>query len=124
MGKAVPIGLLEAGAALWNAVIELHELDPIQCCVLEEACRAKDRLDTLHAQLADFAGDEDTERKILVVANATANTQKQLFASLRLPDVETGKRPQARGGARGAYRTGATEGSVSSIDRARSRRGA
>lgn len=100
----------------------------------------KDRLDQLDQLLC---GDVDTWAMIaedragdlsLVVnsaldkANTTANAMKQLLAAMRLPDAE-GKRPQQRGGARGAYGAqtpgGKDEaGKVSSLDRARARKGA
>lgn len=123
------------GSLLWDEITEAHELDPSQFVQLTEACRAKDRLDKLDQVLR---GDVDTwvelelgqsgENLVVVVnsaldkANSTANLLKQLLASLRLPDA-TGKRPQQRGGARGAYDT-SNSGKVSSLDRARARRGA
>jgi hypothetical protein len=85
---------------------------------LEEACRAKDRLDELDGiihgkgvldlmrfRLHESWGDEG-DRTVLVevkfdnvisTANATANLLKQLLAAMRLPDAATGKRPQFRG---------------------------
>jgi len=108
-------------------------LDAVQEVTLLEACRSKDRLDKLDEVLR---GDEETwmrlikddrteyhELKIdsaLASANTTANLLKQLLAALRLPD-EAGKKPQQRGGARGAYAATpkADSGKVSSLDRAR-----
>lgn len=126
-----PTGLGAGGRALWKAISEAHELDASQEVTLLEACRSKDRLDKLDAVLR---GDLDTwislnpeqfgdgvEVKIngaLQQANATANLFKQLLAALRLPDA-AGKKPQARGGARGAYAPTAKAGKVSSLDRAR-----
>jgi hypothetical protein len=61
----------------------------------------------------------------LAEARQQANQLKQLVAALRLPDEVSGKRPQQRGGARGAYQSNGTgSGSVSSLDRARARSGA
>jgi hypothetical protein len=63
---------------------------------------------------------EDYELKIdaaLAQANSTANLMKQLLAAMRLPDEQSGRRPQKRG-ARGVYKTGAPA-KVSSLDRAR-----
>lgn len=131
--RRAPAGLAVGGRSLWNEVAGDHELDATQRVTLLEACRAKDRLDKLDLLLR---GDVDTwvnlthklqtadyELKIdqaLSGANATANLLKQLLASLRLPDEATGKRPQQRGGARGAYKPGATgSGKVSSLDAAR-----
>lgn len=136
----VPTGLNAGGRDLWKAITEDHpDLDAAQKVTLLEACRSKDRLDKLDDVLR---GDSDTwmslaadpmsndgtiyELRItqaLAQANATANLMKQLIAALRLPDAATGKRPQARGGARGAYSPTAKDGSkVSSIDRARARK--
>lgn len=135
-----PVGLGSGGRALWRKITADHELDAAQQVQLEEACRAKDRLDKLDDLLR---GDVDTWAKLVVdvdsggnvfelritqalpQANATANLMKQLLAALRLPDEASGKRPQHRG-ARGAYqsRGAADPGKVSSLDRARARHGA
>ena len=120
------------GSALWSAITEAHDdLDAPQLVQLEEACRAKDRLDRLDKILS---GDVDTwatvmhnartenyELKIdaaLSQANATANLMKQLLAALRLPDPQSGKKPQYRG-PRGAVAPQQPGGKVSSLDRAR-----
>ena len=130
--RPVPAGLDAGGAALWVSVVEAHTLDEVQAVQLLEACRAKDRLDKLDLLLR---GDVDTWARVmhrtrtedyelhiddaLGKANSTANQMKQLLASLRLPD-DAGKRPQARGGARGSYAASAAKaGKVSSLDRAR-----
>lgn len=136
----VPDSLDIGGSALWALTSEAHpDLDAMQRVTLLEACRAKDRLDKLDDVLR---GDADTWMRLtvdprsddgtvfevritqaLAQANATANLMKQLLAALRLPDVATGKRPQQRGGARGAYSaTAKADGKVSSIDRARARK--
>lgn len=114
----VPAELDAGGSALWALTTEAHpSLDAAQSVTLLEACRAKDRLDKLDDVLR---GDAETWMpQALAQANATANLMKQLLAALRLPDAATGKKPQQRGGARGAYATGAKSGTVSSIDRAR-----
>ncbi|OQO89920.1 hypothetical protein B1813_18950 [Saccharomonospora piscinae] len=132
MGKRAPTELAAGGRALWKAITDEHELDAVQEVQLMEACRAKDRLDRLDAVLR---GDADTWMKLthrvqtedyelhvddaLVKANQTANQMKQLLAALRLPDESSGKRPQQRGGARGAYKASGRAGSVSSLERAR-----
>ncbi len=127
-----PVGLGSGGRALWRKITTDHDLDAAQQVQLEEACRAKDRLDKLDDLLR---GDVDTWTKLVVdidsdgnvfelritqalpQANATANLMKQLLAALRLPDEASGKRPQHRG-ARGAYQPKGA-GKVSSLDRAR-----
>ena len=127
-----PAGLSAGGRNLWKAVTEAHDLDAVQEVTLLEACRSKDRLDKLDdllrgdvdvwSRLVHDTRTEDYELKIdgaLAQANSTANLLKQLLAALRLPD-EAGKKPQQRGGARGAYAaTAKTGGKVSSLDRAR-----
>ena len=121
------------GASLWAAITGAHDLDATQLVQLEEACRAKDRLDRLDSLLngdldawlsiQDF---EDGRPSVLVInsaltqANATANLMKQLLAALRLPDAQTGKKPQFRG-PRGAQKPTVPGGKVSSLDRARAR---
>lgn len=136
-----PKGLGPGGRALWRAIAAVHDLDGMQRVQLTEACRMKDRCDKLDEVLR---GDADTWMKLVVdlqsdgdiyelritnalsKANETANSMKQLLAALRLPDAETGKRPQQRP-PRGAQKPttpgGApTEsGKVSSIERARKR---
>ena len=137
MATKIPTGLGAGGRALWKSITDDHPiLDAGQQVTLLEACRSKDRLDKLDDVLR---GDSDTwmtlhvdprssdgtiyELRItqaLAQANATANLMKQLLAALRLPDAASGKRPQQRGGARGAYSaTPKAAAKVSSLDRAR-----
>lgn len=127
-----PSTLGDGGRALWNSIDSEHDLTAPQRVQLEEACRAKDRLDQLDkilrgdtdtwAYLVHDARTEDYELKIdaaLTTANATANLMKQLLAALRLPDEATGKKPQYRG-PRGAQKPTVAGGSkVSSLERAR-----
>lgn len=128
----VPEELGKGGKTLWRSIADDYDLDVLQRVQLEEACRAKDRLDKLDvilrgdaetwATLVHNLQTNDYELKIddaLTKANATANLMKQLLAAMRLPDAATGKKPQYRG-ARGAQRPTVPGGSnVSSIDRAR-----
>lgn len=133
-----PEGLRTGGAALWDSIVDAHVLDAMQVVQLTEACRMKDRLDQLdrllRGDVAEWAEivDRDGLPSALVInaaldkANTTANTMKQLLASLRLPDA-AGNRPQQRGGARGSYGAQvpggkAEPGKVSSIERARARK--
>lgn len=112
-----PTGLGSGGRTLWDSVTEAHELEPVQLVQLEEACRAKDRCDRLALLL-----NEEHDSKLQADANTTANLLKQLIAALRLPDEQTGKRPQFRG-PRGAQKPTVAGGSkVSSLDRARARK--
>lgn len=118
------------GRALWDAITEAYELDPVQLVQLTEACRAKDRLDKLDellrgdvASWVSIVGEEGNLSlrvdAALDKANTTANLLKQLIAALRLPDAD-GKRPQYRG-PRGAQAPSVPSG-VSSLDRARARK--
>lgn len=125
---AAPRGLHSGGRTLWREIVKVHELDVAQRVQLEEACRAKDRLDEF-ASIIEGKGvldlmrfrlhesfDEDSKYALVEVkfdsvianANTTANMMKQLLAALRLPDA-AGKRPQQRGGARGAYVNGGAD---------------
>ena len=137
MPARAPAGLGPGGRSLWRKINTAHpELDAMQLVQLEEACRAKDRLDKLDGLLrgdvdhwAQLVVDLDAAEPTytlrisgaLTQANSTANVMKQLLAALRLPDDATGKRPQRRG-PRGAQKPSVPGGSprpVSSLDRAR-----
>lgn len=111
-----PNGLGPGGVALWASITADHELDGVQLVQLEEACRAKDRCDRLA-----FLLNKEHDSRLQADANTTANLLKQLLAALRLPDPQTGKRPQYRG-PRGAQKPTVAGGKVSSIDRARARK--
>lgn len=131
-----PVGLGDGGSRLWDDLTDAHDLDPAQLVQLEEACRLKDRLDQLDRILR---GDGDvwvaiTEDRqgdlslkvdgVLVEARQQATVFKQMLAALRLPDGATGKRPQRRGGGRGAYAKSGNGAKVSSLEAARQRAGA
>jgi Ribonuclease G/E len=134
----VPDELAAGGRALWRAVVDAHDLDAAQLVQLQEACRAKDRLDKLD-QLMRGEGDlwvrvaRDARNEgcaeikfdgVLSAANNTANLMKQLLTALRLPDEATGKRPQYRG-PRGAQKPSVPggKGSVTALDRFRAASG-
>jgi hypothetical protein len=134
---ATPPGLRSGGSKLWQAIAAEHDLDAGQQVQLLEACRAKDRLDQLDrllradvstwAKLTHQLRTEDYELKIdaaLTAANATANVMKQLLAALRLPDEQTGRRPQYRGprGVQAPTVPGGRAGTVTALDRARAAR--
>ncbi|VAZ75529.1 hypothetical protein LAUMK4_02518 [Mycobacterium persicum] len=46
-----PAGLQARGRALWRAVHESFELDPVESTVLAELCRCVDRIDGIEAEL-------------------------------------------------------------------------
>lgn len=136
---SAPGGLGDGGRSLWDAIAADYDLDVMQRVQLEEACRAKDRLDEFDSiihgkgvldlmrfRVQGLSGEPDERHmtvevkfdNIITTANATANLMKQLLAAMRLPDAATGKKPQYRG-ARGAQRPSMPGGNVSSLDRAR-----
>lgn len=131
-----PSGLAAKGRKLWREMCALTPLNPAELVMLEEACRIADRLDRLDALLTGHmetwlqlrVNDEGDQITVVVSqplseARQQATVMKQLIAALRVPDEASGKRPQQRGGARGAYKpTG--KSAVSSLDRARAARGA
>ena len=86
---APPAGLASGGVALWSAVSNLHELDPSQLATLEQACRQRDRCDTLAPNAA--AGDPGALRHERDSALAMA----RFLTALRPPD-DGGCKPQAR----------------------------
>lgn len=117
------------GRRLWRELCELYDFDPAERVLLEEACRIADRLDRLEAALTGGerewlrfqVRDDGAEVRVVIdsalsEARQQANVLKQIVAALRIPDDESGKRPQQRGGARGAYRsTGKKSGTVTSL---------
>lgn len=141
-----PDGLGTRGTRLWGQVTEANDLDPGQQAMLEEACRSADRLDELDSIIAgkgvlrlmrfrvgevferpdgDHLTVEVTFNSVLSEARQQQTVFKQLLAALRLPDQASGRKPQQRGGARGAYKpSGGSVGKVSSLDRARAKRDA
>ena len=113
----------------------------MQLVQLTEACRLKGRLDEMdsliqgkgvaelmHFRRVDQHGEGTPESPVVIEvkfddvltkANATANQMKQMIAALRLPDADSGARPQRRG-ARGAQRPSVPGGAkVSSLERVR-----
>ena len=112
--------LADGGRGLWDSISGDHDLADVQLVQLLEACRAKDRLDTLNASMQS---DEPAEwpQGALTGATNTANLMKQLLATLRLP--ESG---QSRGGNPGTARLPYQKGGkkLSSLDRARAARNA
>ncbi len=92
-----PNGLDAGGRRLWRGVTADHDLEACQLVLLTQACRAKDYLDRLAPAAA--SGDLAAMRE----ERLTALSMSSLLGALRLPDQTTGKRPQRRGGARGAY---------------------
>lgn len=115
-----PNGMNQGGTALWAAITDEHDLDATQLVQLEEACRIKDRCDALDraVRTLEDAGDLKDYIHAVAQANASANQMKQLIAALRLPDPQSGKRPQYRG-PRGVQKPTTPGAKVSSLERAR-----
>ena len=144
MAQAAPKNLGTRGRKLWRDVAATQTLDPSQRILLEEACRTADRLEKLDEKLRGDADswahlrtraesmvytEDGVEATIdlvvdgaLTEARQQQNIFKQLIAAIRLEDAATGKKPQARGGSRGAYaprKDGAAAKVVSLSDRFR-----
>lgn len=125
MAQAAPKNLGTRGRKMWRDVAATQTLDATQKILLEEACRTADRLEKLDEKLR---GDADSWAHLRTRAESMVHTEdgveatidlvidgaltearqqqnilKQLVAALRLEDAATGKKPQARGGARGSY---------------------
>ena len=102
-----PTALGAAGRSLWTKITTrtaiddpAGDLDGAQLVVLEEACRARDRLVRLNAL------ETDDPKLALAVAKEVrqqALLMQQMLTAMRLADVLTGRRP-ARRPPRGAYR--------------------
>lgn len=106
----VPAGLASGGRALWSAVLDSHVLDAPRLAMLEQACRQRDRCDTLAADAAN--GDHGALRH----ERDAAMAMTRLLAALRLT-TESGHRSQARQ-MRGVQ---APSSPISALERARQR---
>ncbi|MFD1716720.1 terminase [Georgenia deserti] len=109
--RKTPAGLSKAGRKLWHSIADEYEIEEHEALLLVEACRTADRLDALaEAQkdapltVVNFKGDP-VASPYLVESRLQSQVLAKLIASLRLPTGDEGeeKRPQRRGGARGAY---------------------
>ena len=140
--STAPDGLSPRAAKFWDTITREHSPSAADLLILEEACRMKDRLDGLndviqgkgvinlmHLRIphALEEGDDGTVQVTMTVDNVLsearqqANVLKQLITALRLPDEQSGKKPQVRT-ARGAYNSAAAPaGKVTALDAARNR---
>jgi len=109
-------GLLAAGRRQWQDILDrdpalADEHNPDRNLAVE-ACRLKDQIDQLHRLLR--AEGMVVDGKVHPAApeiNRCRQTYKQLMNMLRLPDPETGERPQRRPGPGGVKAPDATKSS-------------
>jgi hypothetical protein len=112
---AAPVGTGPSGRRLWRDVLGKYDLEEHELALLREMVRTVDALDRL-AEIVAAEGDMVpgpalTQRvhPAHVEARQLRIALSRLSASLRLPAGEEGdqpkhlRRPQRRGGARGAY---------------------
>lgn len=110
-----PVGTGASGRRLWRDVLGSYELEEHELALLREMVRTVDQLDDL-AAIVDAEGTmvpgPALTRRVhpaIVEARQLRLALARLSASLRLPAGEEGdqpkhlRRPQRRGGARGAY---------------------
>jgi hypothetical protein len=121
-----PDGLEGRGERLWRSIHDQHPtIGDAEREVVLEACRLADRLERLDAICRVSEPVNETDKAALITHPAFAesrqqqNLLKQLVASLRLPDPQSGKRPQTRP-ARGVQAPKGA-GTVSSLERMRQR---
>lgn len=107
--NAPPADLRDTGRQLWSETLGKYALAHHELVILHEACRVADRLERLAVESRD-APLTAVDRKgdpiaspLLVEARQQQIVLARLIASLRLPDITEGARPQHRGGARGVY---------------------
>lgn len=102
-----PTDLAQAGRELWDHISGDYELSPHEAALLEEACRTRDRIAQMRAQVA-ADGVMLTSSQGLRLHPAVAEERSQrltlarLIATLGVPPLEDDDLPPARG-ARGVY---------------------
>ena len=112
-----PVGLKTRGKRLWEDVLAIPGWDPNagEIVLLEEACRAADRLEVLDRELRK--GRDHPPTSLLVESRQQQQTLKLLVASLRLPDA-SGRRGIRRP-PRGTHLPTPKDEMLSALDRAR-----
>lgn len=106
--KKTPAGLAAAGRKLWTAIVDDYELDEHESALLLEAARTVDQLNLLQDSVAtDGVVIESPQgakaHPALVEARQQRIALARILSALRLPDDDSGKKPQQRQGARGLY---------------------
>jgi len=98
-----PRGTGPAGKAIWAAISRSFDLEPHETQVLRQVAVVADRIAALDAVVVrDGVIVEGRTHPALVESRLQRVTLGRLLAVLRLPDLED-RRPQRRGGFRGAY---------------------
>ena len=108
MAMSTPENLGPRGLALWDSIADRFDLERHEAELLHEAARVADRLDLLDAAVrrdgVTISGPQGLRaHPALTEARQQELILTRLVASLRVPDEETGERPQRRGAGRGAY---------------------
>ncbi len=102
-----PETLSTAGRTLWDSVTDTFELDDKEAIQLEEACRVRDTISDLRAQLqTDGIMLSSSQGSRLHPAVAEIRSQQlvlaRLLATLQIPTLEEDELP-ASSGVRGVY---------------------
>jgi hypothetical protein len=102
---AAPKGLGPRGRHFWRTVHAAYELEAHETELLVEAARTLDLVERLQATLdaANATGADGKPNAVLVELRQQRLTLARLLAALRIPDADSGERPQRRQ-IRGVYR--------------------
>jgi hypothetical protein len=94
-----PSGLRASGKRLWNEVLAVYELNPLELVLLEEACHTTDEIDQMERVLRGLdsllvPGYMGMPKPHPLLAELRAHTLLllSLIKSLRLPDVAAHER--------------------------------
>ena len=107
MGVRTPKGLASAGQKLWKSIESEFDLAEHELAQLEEACRVRDTIATLRAQVEqDGTMLPSTQGSRLHPAIAEIRQQQlalaRLLVTLQVPSLEEDALPPSRG-VRGVY---------------------
>ncbi len=99
-----PKDLGSAGKALWDSVVSTYELAPHELEMLAQACRTADVIAALDDEITQGVLADDNKRVLPAVIELRLQrlALARLVSALRLPDVDSGAKPQHRG-VRGVY---------------------
>ena len=99
-----PTDLGSAGKSLWHAVVSTYDLAPHELEMLAQACRTSDVIAALDDAITEAVLSSDDSRVVPAVVELRLQrlALARLITALRLPDVDSGARPQHRG-IRGVY---------------------